>query len=392
MPLSRISSAIRRHAGLFVLVLAGCGRKAATVDAPPPPSDVSADNVAVVDSGVVESGPSLSGSLTAERSAQLRTQVAGAIIALRFDEGAAVSSDQVVAVIDSNALAEAARSARSQQVSANLAADVAKRNYERSQTLHAAGAIADRDLEMAHSQSVAADAAVADAKSRVATADRQLANTVIRAPFSGVVSARPANVGDVLQSGNPILTIVDPSDLQFEGSVSPDFLGKIKAGTPVAFSVNANPGHTFMGHVARINPTVDSVTRQVRLYVTVPNHDRALAAGLFAQGRVTTASARGLEIPTAALDAKVQAPTVHRVRGGKVEVVAVTLGVRDELTERVQVTDGLTRGDTLPDWCSALHTSGGRGARHARGSLTWPTSRRPSNTGCGYRTLRSASR
>jgi RND family efflux transporter MFP subunit len=332
----------------LTLLLAACGHKAAATDAPPPPpSDVAADNVAVVDSGMVESGPSLSGSLNAERSAQLRTQVAGAILSLPLEEGASVSRGQVVAVIDSTALAEAARSARSQQVSANLAAEVAKRNYERSQTLHAAGAIADRDLETAHSQSVAAEAAVADAKSRVATADRQLANTVIRAPFDGVVSARPASVGDVLQSGNPILTIVDPSDLQFEGSVSPDYLGRIKPGTPVAFSVNANPGRTFQGHVARSNPTVDSVTRQVRLYVTVPNHDHTLAAGLFAQGRVSTSTAHGLVIPTNALDAKAPSPIVRRVQGGKVDTVAVTLGLRDDLTERVQVTAGLSRGDTV---------------------------------------------
>lgn len=348
MIVMRPASAIRRSASaLAVVVVAACGRKPATADAPPPPSDVAGENIATVDSGMVETGPTLSGSLTAERSAQLRTQVAGAIISLPVDEGAAVRAGEVVAVIDSAALAEAARSARSQQTSAALAAEVAKRNYERFETLHAAGAIADRDLEVAHSQSVAADAAVADAKSRVATADRQLANTVIRAPFAGVVSARPADVGDVLQSGNPILTIVDPTDLQFEGAVGAENLGQIKVGTAVNFSVNANPGHTFAGHVERINPAVDSVTRQVRLYVSVPNREHALAVGLFAQGRVTTASEHGLVIPTGALDAKVQAPTVRRVKGGKVEVVTVGLGIRDELTDRVQVTSGLALGDTV---------------------------------------------
>ena len=168
------------------------------------------DNIATADSALVEKGPSLSGTLTPERAAQLRAQVGGALLALYVEEGSSVSAGQAVALIDTVSLAEMARSARSQLVSAQLGADVAKRNYERAQTLHAAGAISDRDLEVAHNQSVSADAVLADARSRVTTAEKQLTNAVVRAPFAGVVSERPASSGDVLQVGSPILTVVDP--------------------------------------------------------------------------------------------------------------------------------------------------------------------------------------
>jgi RND family efflux transporter MFP subunit len=151
----------------------------------------------------------------------------------------------------------------------------------------------------------------------------------------------------VLSVGNPIVTIVDPSDLELQGSVGADALPQVRTGAKVEFSVNGNPGKMFDGRVTRINPTVDSVTRQVKIYVSVPNHDRALAGGLFAQGRVTVASVRTLEIPTAALDSKVSTPTVRRVKNGVVEVVPISIGLRDDLTERVQVTGGLALGDTL---------------------------------------------
>jgi RND family efflux transporter MFP subunit len=333
---------------LFVAALvAGCHKPSEATDTAPPPVDVAADNVAVVDSGLIESGPSLSGTLTAQRTAQLRAQVAGAIIALPFDEGSSVSAGETVAVIDTAALVEAVRSTRSQLVSAQLAAEVAHRNDDRSQNLHKAGAIADRDAEVAHNQAIAADAAAADAKSKVATAEKQVSNAVMRAPFSGVISTRPASVGDLLQTGNPILTIVDPTDLELDGSVGADALVAIKRNTRVAFSVNGNPGHIFEGAVVRINPAVDSVTRQIKLYISVPNHDRALAAGLFAQGRVTVASTHAVAIPLAALDQKLSEPTVHRLHNGKVESVVVTLGLRDELAERVEVKSGLAVGDTV---------------------------------------------
>ena len=329
------------------MLMVACGGKKVETPAAPPPVNVAEDNITIADSGIVERGPALSGTLTAERSAQVRAQVGGTLLSMSVDEGSAVSSGQVVAVIDTIALAESARSARSQLVSAQLAADVAKRNYERAQTLHAAGAIADRDLENAHNGSVASDAALAESKSRVTAAEKQLGNALVRAPFGGVVSERPANAGDVVQMGAPILTIVDPTLLQLEASVPADQLANVKTGAKVEFNITGFAGRHFTGKVARVNPVVDPTTRQVRIYVSLPNADRVLTAGSFAEGRVAVTSVRALTIPAAALDAKAAVPSVKRVRGGVVESVPVTLGIRDDVAERIEITKGISVGDTL---------------------------------------------
>ena len=100
------------------------------------------------------------------------------------------------------------------------------------------------------------------------------------------------------------------------------------------------------GTVARINPAVDATTRQVRIYVVVPNRDHALASGLFAEGRVTIEAAHALAVPLSALDPRATTPSVKRLKGGVVESVPVTVGLRDALRERVVVT-GLARGDTV---------------------------------------------
>ena len=99
--------------------------------------------------------------------------------------------------------------------------------------------------------------------------------------------------------------------------------------------------------MARINPEVDPATRQVRLYVSVPNSNRALAAGAFAQGRVAVSSVRALTVPLTALDTKAAVPSVKRIRNGVVESVAVTLGVRDDVAERVEILTGLSAGDSV---------------------------------------------
>ena len=331
----------------IAMLLAACGKKPAATTAAPPPMNVANDNLVIADSAVIERGPALSGTLAPERLAQVRAQVGGAILAMYVDAGAVVSSGQLVALLDTLALSDAARSARSQLVSAQLAADVAKRNYERSQTLHAAGAIADRDLENAHNQSVASDAMLADVRSRVTSAEKMLANASIRAPFGGVVSERPANAGDVVQIGAPVLTIVDPTLLRLEASVPADLLATVKVGAKVEFNVTGIAGRRFTGKVARINPTVDPTTRQVRLYVTVLNNDRTIVAGAFAEGRVAVTSVRALTVPAGAIDPRAAVPSVKRVRNGVVESVPVTIGVRDDVAERVEITKGVSRGDTL---------------------------------------------
>lgn len=331
-----------------VTLVTACGKPKATPPAPPPPAvEVAAGSITIVDSALVERGPALSGTLTAERSAQLRAQTSGTLMAVNVDAGSAVSAGMPIAVIDTFALAEAARSARAQLASAQAAADVAKRNVDRLQALHQAGAIADRDLELARNQSVAAEAMVADAQSRVTSATRQLANAIVRAPFAGVISERPANTGDVVQMGSPIATLVDPASLQLEASVPADQMSSIRRGAKVEFSVTGMPGRTFTGTIARINPAVDPATRQVRLYVSVANAGSAIATGSFAEGRVASASKRTLSIPIAALDTRAATTSVKRVRGGVVESVPVTLGLRDDVAERVEVLSGLQRGDTL---------------------------------------------
>lgn len=309
--------------------------------------NVAADNAVVVDSGIIESGPLLSGNLTAERSAELRAQVSGTLLDILVREGTPVTAGQSLARIEATVLEDQARSAAAQQQSAEANAELATRNAERAVRLHAAGAMAERDLEAARSQAAAATAMAADAKARHASARQQLAHATIRAPFAGVVSERRASAGDVLSVGTPVLTVVDPTRLELAAAVPAATLNTIRRGARVEFSVTGYPGRNFVGTIARVNPVVDPATRQVRTYVSVPNADRALASGLFAEGRVAVEQTRALVIPAAAIDPNATSPSVRRLTGGKVEVVAVTLGLRDDVTERVQILSGVARGDTL---------------------------------------------
>jgi len=305
------------------------------------------ESVVVLYSSTLKSGPAISGTLTAEREARVRAQVAGTVIATYPEQGQWVKQGALLARIDDQSVRDAYLSAKSQVRSAELALEVAKRNQERSEALARAGAIADRDLETATWNATNAEAQLADAKSRLASAEQEVRYTTVRAPFAGVVSERSASAGDVVQTGGALYTIIDPASLRFDGTVPAEQVGRLERGAPVEFAVSGYPGKVFNGKIDRINPTADPATRQVRVYVSVPNADQRLVAGLYAEGRVGTAVRRAVVAPASAVDQRGVTPTVLRIRQGRVEQVTVQLGVRDEADDRIELRAGVAAGDTL---------------------------------------------
>ena len=261
--------------------------------------------------------------------------------------GQTVRKGQTLGRIDASALQDAYLSAKSAVSSAQTTNAVAQRNLQRSQTLLQAGAIAQRDLETAQMQASGAQAALADATSRLATTAKNFDNTRISAPFDGVISQKSVSPGDVVQPGGALFTVVDPSTMRLVAAVPSDQLSMLRVGTDVAFTVTGYAGQKFHGAVTRVSPSVDPTTRQVQIIVSIPNKGRTLITGLYADGRVASRTQDGIVVPISAVDTRMQRPAVVKIQNGKVTRVDVSLGMRDPTAETVQITKGVTPGDTL---------------------------------------------
>src|ERR1019366_1056036 len=223
----------------IAMAAAGCGKVTADASATagPAPVSVGPEAIAVISISTLNSGPAISGSLAAEKTASIRSEVSGAVVAVLADPGARVTKGAPLARVDDMVLREAWLSAKSAVTQALLAADIAHREAGRSEKLLAAGAIADNALESAKRNDLAAQAALEDAKSRLASAQKNLDNTVIKAPYDGVVSERQVNAGDIVSPGSPLFTLVDPGTMRLEGAVPADQLGLVHVGSPVKFVV-----------------------------------------------------------------------------------------------------------------------------------------------------------
>jgi RND family efflux transporter MFP subunit len=332
----------------FAAAAAACGRDSGEdpADAAAEEMVVGTDGIAIVQRSVIESGPRISGSLEPKDQAAVRAEVGGSVTGVSAEPGQTVARGQALARIEDRTARDAYLSAQSGVRAAQQAFDLAERQAERSRTLAAAGAIAERDLELAVSAMATARAQLDDARSRLAAAQKQLDNTTVRSPIAGIVSQRPVNAGDVVSPGTLLFNIVDPSSMRLMASVPSEQLGLLSPGMAVQFQVRGYPNRVFDGRIDRISPTADPVTRQIPIWVSIPNRGGSLVAGLFAEGRVATESRETLVIPLSAVEVS-NVPTVLKITQGKVQSAPVTIGIRDDANDRVEITAGLSAGDTV---------------------------------------------
>jgi RND family efflux transporter MFP subunit len=332
----------------FALVTSACKAEAEKSAEPEPEAvQVGSENVVPITTGMVIVGPIISGELKAEKEATVRAEVGGSMVEVAVLEAQAVQKGALLGRIETRTLEDARQSASSAVRSAENQLSVARREAERTEKLVSAGALASRDLDVVQNSVTAAEAQLADARARLASAERALGDTVIRAPFQGIVSKRSVNTGDVVSSGTELFRIIDPSSMRLDAAVPSEDLNALRVGAIVEFTVRGY-GTPFQGRIERIAPQADAATRQVPIYVAIPNVGGRLVAGLFAEGRVVSQSASGIVVPSNAVNVTDPAmPWVLRVTNGRTERVNVKLGLRDPRTELVNVASGLNDGDVV---------------------------------------------
>lgn len=349
VPMSRSLRAAGVAAVALLVSVSACGGEDAAEATPSTPLavNVGPEGIAVAAQTTLSIGPMLSGSLVAERTAQIRAEIPGAIVQVFHDPGAVVTKGTSLAKIDDRGIQDAYLGARSGMTAAQSSADVSKRELERAERLLTAGAISESVLENARRSDLAARSMLDDARARLAQAEKNRDAANVLAPYDGVVSERFVNPGDIVNPGTPLFAMVDPTTMRLEAAVPASELSMVRVGAPVRFTVTGYPGRTFEGRISSVNPQADPQTRQVRLFVRIPNSGQRLVAGLFAEGRIASETRETLTVPALAVDERGLQPQVVRLNNGATERVAVVLGVRDGATGQVEIKSGLAAGDTV---------------------------------------------
>jgi RND family efflux transporter MFP subunit len=334
---------------LALAPLTACGGDAenAAAEAAPEEMVIQTGDLAVARDTSLADAVVLTGTLRPYRETEVRAQVPGTVAALRVDRGDAVRAGQTMAVLDAAGITSAADAARAGVAAAEAGEALARRQLDSARRLYERGALSAIELQGAQAAYDVAAGQLAGARAQLAGAAEAAGYASVSAPFDGRVSTREVNLGEAVNPGDPLFTVVDARILELAGEVPVQTAVRLRPGAKVSFEVDGYPGEQFAGEVARVEPVADQATRRVGVYLRVPNQSGRLMGGVFATGRVDVgARTQGVTVPSSALRGGADSLYVWVVRSGSAERRAVQLIQRDEVTGEVQLR-GITAGDTV---------------------------------------------
>ncbi|MFP5393027.1 MAG: efflux RND transporter periplasmic adaptor subunit [Gammaproteobacteria bacterium] len=309
---------------------------------------IAPEDVMTVQTNALASGPVVTGSVQPERKADLRAEVSAVVLQVLKETGDVVKRGDVLVKLDETAIRDQLMSAEEAARASKQALDQSERQVERMKTLRASGMTSAQAMDDAEVRRNNAASDLAAARTRAAQARQQLARTVVRAPFDGVVSDRKVSAGDTASIGKELLKVIDPTSMRFEGRVSADRVSSVKVGQPVSFRINGYSDQEFRGVVKRVDPAANEITRQVEVLVSfAPNSPQPRVSGLYGEGRIETDTSAEVMLPAGALVRAGDKAYTWRLKDKSLQKVDLALGVRDERTGSYQIKNGITVGDVI---------------------------------------------
>ena len=322
--------------------LAGCGEKTETAAVIAPPV-----LVAAVESLRVEDRIEATGELRAQNAAAIAAQVGGPVTKLVRDEGVAAAAGDVVIEIDPERRDLELRSARSMLAQADAQTSEAERELSRMEKLHAEGVAADAKLDSVRTQLRLARSKRDAAGAQLGMAERGARDSTVRAPFAGLVARRYVSEGEFVQPGQKLFDLVALDPIEVEFTLPERDSSRVVMGQPVAVRVAPFPDEVFQAEVSVIAPTIDPMTRTLRVKARMSNSDARLRPGLFARADLGVAVREGVAmIPEEAVLQRADGAVAYRVvAGARAERRSIKVGVIR--AGRVEVSEGLAIGDQV---------------------------------------------
>jgi len=326
-----------------VLLLAGCSQSQAA-PAEPPPEAVHVETVAVSEQPMPQT-LALTGTLRGSQQTDLAANVSGRVQKTYVERGTEVKQGDLLATLDVRSAALTAAEAQANAALARAQAETATRECARYQRLLSEGAVSAAEVDRMHDACRTSPLSVEAAEARAHLTAIAVGDGSVRAPFSGVVTARYVEAGEYLHPDGRVVSLVALDPLKLELTVPEANIGALKVGGGVRFTVPAFPTRTFSGTLRYIGASVRDTTRDVVAEAIVENPDRALRPGMFATVSLLTGDAPMPVLPRSALVEQDGTSHVFVVVNLRLEErVVQTASTRGEL---VAIVRGLSPGDSV---------------------------------------------
>jgi RND family efflux transporter MFP subunit len=302
------------------------------------------------------------GYVVARRQATVSSKVTGKVTEVFIEEGKRVEADEVLARIDDSNVRAQLDLARASLGEVKVQLADAERQFKRARELAAQRLVSQSALETAQANVDALRARLQVTERGVAVQERQLEDTIVRAPFAGIITVKNAQPGEMispLSAGGAgtrtgIGTLVDMDSLEIEVDVNENFINRVQPGQPVAATLNAYPDWKIPCEVIAVIPAADRSKATVKVRIGFKERDPKILPDMGARvnflsepmaAKSGTPVAPSVRVPAEAVLEKDGAAVVFVLKDDKVERRSVKLGARD--SQGVQILAGVSAGERL---------------------------------------------
>ena len=281
------------------------------------------------------------------RVAALGSQMSGRIGALFAHEGDKVKANAMLVRLDADEASLRVQQTAAGAAQAKAQYELAKAEYERLAPLLKQGTITPQQLQRLEAQRDALKSATEAAQLANSDAHRMQGNTVIRAPFAGIISKVPVEVGEIATMVPPttLMRLVDLSSVDVRVRVHERELSRVAVGDQIEAKFPSS-NQTALGQVTFISPEIDAHTRNAEVVTRIPNANGALRAGMFAEITIKPkTSPNSLVIPASAVAGTGADRYVFTVQDGTAKRQPVKVAPID--SKLVEVLEGVNEGQTI---------------------------------------------
>jgi len=262
----------------------------------------------------------------AVRQSTVAAQVTGRIVELNYDVGDYVKKGQVIVRIDESEARQVLAGSEAQVAQAEAAFENARINVDRTRNLAAQNFVSKSALDKAEADFRVAEAQLKAARAAAGQAATSKSYTVVVAPYSGVVSARHVEVGEMATPGKPLMTGFDPAAMRVVASVPQYKVAEVR-GSPRASIEIPSLNRWIEGKAITVLPSADPRSHSTSVRVDLPGSQKDLYPGMFARAHFTVGRARKLVMPVGSVVRRSEVSGVYVVDpGGAVRFRQVRLG------------------------------------------------------------------
>jgi len=306
--------------------------------------------VATPKAGAAEQTVVLPGTLQGYVQAPISARASGYLKRWLVDIGSRVKQGQLLAEIETPEIDQQLSQAMAARQQAASSLELAHSTLERWAALRKRDAVSQQELDERRSADAQARANLAAADANVERLRQLESFKRVLAPFSGVITKRNVDVGDLIDAGGGagralfVLSQTDP--LRVYVNVPQSYANLVKPGQPVAVTQTELRGESFKGEIVRTAASIDAATRTMQVEIRLPNSDGRLLPGAFVQVALALDASGALTVPTNVLLFRPEGPRVAVVGDdGRARLRAVKIG--RNFGEAIEVLDGLAPNDKM---------------------------------------------